>query len=196
MAIVDIDLYGRENTDGTPKVYQSDDALYNAILLWLSSSRGDFLYKPREGGPLSMLLFKPLISNTEAYVFKLRESFLNAFGAYAQIKAIAIIPDRSRYKWKVVLAVASKITGAPLEIQVETPSLRPTLDQPSTSISITYTEAQLFEWVSKTKETYTTERLLYKADFNQWYWGKYLLVNLVDTDPYFLDILTLINTGL
>lgn len=196
MAIVDIDAYGRENPDGTPKVYQGDEALYNAFLLWLSSAKGDYLYKPREGGPLTMLVFKPLISNTEAYVFKLRESILNAFGAYVQIRAISITPDRKNYKWKILIALMSKLTGAPLDVEVATPALRPKMDQPVNQTTVPYSGAQLLEWVSKTKPTYPNDRLLFNDELQQWLWGKYTLSGLTDSDPFFLDILTFINTGL
>lgn len=195
-AIVDVDLYGRQDTSGGPTSYQDDEAIRNAMLLWLSSSRGDFLYRPREGGPLTMLLFKPLISNTEAYEFRLRESIQEAFGSYVQVKAVSITPDRVNYVWRITIATLSLLTGGPLNLQVNTPSQRPRLDQPSATQNISYVGAQLLTWVQTTKPTYPAERLLYNEQTAQWYWGKYVFTELVETDPFFAEILTTINAGL
>ena len=42
--IIDLDIYGNDRTDGNPIVHYNEDAVKNALILWLTSKKGDFLW--------------------------------------------------------------------------------------------------------------------------------------------------------
>ena len=53
----DIDIFGREYTNGTPYEFFDEDAIKNALTLWLSSKKREFLNEPDRGVILDRALF-------------------------------------------------------------------------------------------------------------------------------------------
>lgn len=57
---VDYDLTGTSNQQGNIPVLTDQEALSNAIKLWLCSFRGERLYRPNKGGWIVGSLMKPM----------------------------------------------------------------------------------------------------------------------------------------
>ena len=58
----DIDVYGNETQAGQPLEYFDEEAIKNALILYLTSSKGDYIRNPKAGGVLKNLLFKQNMS--------------------------------------------------------------------------------------------------------------------------------------
>ena len=55
--LIDFDVYGRSSNTGGALIHKDDFAISNAIIFFLTSAKGDYLYSPNKGGVLSQLLF-------------------------------------------------------------------------------------------------------------------------------------------
>ena len=60
---------------------------------------------------------------------------------------------------------------------------------------VVYTSSNLYKFVQITIPSYSTYQLVYDTNTLFWTWGKYQMINLTYADPYFSQILALINGG-
>lgn len=195
MAILeDIDIYGREDNNGSVIVHYGDDALKNAITFWMTSRKGDFVNEPEEGGPIDALAFKKIgEQNIEQITFSLENDIEEKFGGVLELEDIEITTHPTDYTILVIdIYYKSLITGNNETIQILT---RTTPQDPPYELKeVTYTEENLYNWALLQINNLRGEKLIYNVELESWTWANFKLSNLTTADGYFSQLLTLINT--
>ena len=188
----DIDLYGRDNLNGTPLTYFNANAIKNALYQWMNSKRGDYLMNPSEGGVLDVFNFKNLnFDNTYKLKIQLLTALTTEFSPSITIESIDIVPDYNNRLLEIEITYS-----IPQERVTDSVSLFLNSEYSTKSFNyeeIILTEFNLYEFVSIKKPAQNSSRLLYDYELNSWKWGKYKLINLLPTDTYFSDILQICN---
>lgn len=94
-AIVDYQGTGEAlNSQGNIVVLSDQDALVNAINLWICSFRGERLYHPREGGVIADALFKPISDERAADIqAAIKDGLQYAFAPAISVSECTVTPD-------------------------------------------------------------------------------------------------------
>lgn len=188
----DIDLFSRDNSDGTPVTYYAADAIKNALYQWMNSKRGEYLMNPSAGGPLDSFTFKTM--NRDALLIlrmQLMTALVNEFSPAISVNSIDILPDYENRltEIEVVYTIPSEGVTDKVSLFINTKYSVNTFEYEI----VDYTGHNLLEFVTIKKPDQNSSRLIYDYDLNAWKWGKYKLVALVPSDPYFSDILLICN---
>jgi phage baseplate assembly protein W len=197
-SLADIDVYGRTTTDGSPKIQKGDNAISNALVLYLTSRRGDFVNQPDFGGPLEFMLFKNLNKDTDEIETKITNEINRVFGNLVTLQDVSVQPDYLGRQWVVDVIYKSNATGDLSKVQYFVNSSQgqfspPNVFQSNRYVDIHYSGENLYNFVLLKKEEVPGERLVKNADDNLYYWGFYKFPNLLLTDPYFAQIEFAIN---
>ena len=100
----DHDLDGGTDTKGNVKQVYDDDAIQNALKLWLSSLKGDYIGKPNEGGVLYQFICKPMNEvNLIQFETLLSNSILEHFYPDMEITNIQVEPHYDKRYWKIII---------------------------------------------------------------------------------------------
>jgi len=188
----DIDLYGRDNTDGTPITYYSANAIKNALTQWANSRRGDYLMQPGAGGALDNFAFKTLTSeNILILKTQLLTALVNQFSPSITVLDITIEPDYQNRITEIEVTYSIPDEGV-------TDSVSLFINSAFSTVSfeyeiVNYIEHNLLEFVTIKKPDQSSNRLIYDYDLDSWKFGKYKFPLLLPTDPYFTDILLVCN---
>lgn len=190
--VQDIDAYGKQNQDGSPVVYINDDAISNALYMFLTSKRGDFLYNPGSGGVLDSPIFKTMTPvMLEVLSFNIRNALTNNFTPYITIQQISITPDKVNRILEVAVVYRTN-SGATKQTSVYVNSEYHTKNFEYTNII--YTGQNLYDWCLVIKSEMSGQILELDPISQLWTWKNYILVNLTTSDPFFDAILMLANS--
>lgn len=214
--IQDIDIYGGETSKGIPIEIFDEDALKNALILWLTSNRGEFLKKPEMGGILKILQFKKLSHSILQRVrFTIKNAITNYFQPSIKLIAINIYPINERRYLEIEIIYQGLFTGREEKIAFYTDGERKVEDFKYQEIF--HTGETLRNFIFVLKPTYPNTKLLYNYTEDCWMWGKFKFINfnngekvlwtdldgdnIIDpgelnpepTDPYFNEIFSLAN---
>lgn len=189
----DIDIYGELNSNGEVKTYAGEDAVKNALQLWMSSKRGEYLFNPELGGPLDAFTFKVM---TEESLTLLRFELVNAinreFAPAVNVTNVIFRPDFNNRILDIVLAYQIQETGEQGEVTVFTNAQYSYRNFNYEDILEVGENLKSFFTIKK--PSMMDKRLLFDNEGSFWKWGKYKLVNLTPMDPCFEDILIIANT--
>ena len=188
----DIDIYGTDNADGTPVTYYGVDAVKNALYQWINSKTGEYLMNPGYGGPLDNFAFKTL-SNENLFNLRIQllTSINNEFSPTVVVEDIIVTPDYEHRitQVDVIYTIPQEGTADSISLFLNTKYSTSSFEYED----VAYVDFNLYEFVRIKKPDQSSARLIYDYELNNWKWGRYKLVNLVPTDPYFADILTICN---
>lgn len=91
---VDYDHTGISNQQGNIPVLKDQDALSNAIKLWLCSFRGERLYRPTKGGFVVGSLMKPMSEDRANDIEKaIRTGLRTDFQPSVEVTKCTVVPD-------------------------------------------------------------------------------------------------------
>jgi hypothetical protein len=188
----DVDLYGRDNTDGTPITYYSANAIKNALTQWANSKRGDYLMVPGAGGALDNFAFKTLTSeNILILKTQLLTALVNQFSPSITVIDISITPDYQNRITEIEVTYSiqeEKVTDS-VSLFINTAFSTASFEYET----VNYIEQNLLEFVTIKKPDQMANRLIYDHEINSWKWGKFKFISLTPSDPYFTDILIVCN---
>lgn len=191
-SILDLDVYGRNATNGGALVHMNDIAVSNAIVFFLTASKGDYLYKPQDAGIMDEMLFK-LLNPQKASFFesKISKAIEDNFGALVENVSVSISPMYEDRYYQIDIVYNSKQTG---ELNQAVFYTKPkNLDTVGKTITdVTFVEDNLLAFVIVKKEE-LTDPLLRDSESGQWYWGTYRLVNFNEQSSNFQEIFNIIN---
>jgi len=191
--IIDLDLQGRENNNGTAREFYDDDALDNALTLWLTSKKGDYVLDPSQGGVLDALQFKNLAEGgLELLKFSIENSINNNFDTLISLKGIELVLQRDIRVIEIYISYQSLLTRQYNKSVIY-------LDDPRDAVPFTFqdidlVEENLYNFAIIKEPSMEGAKLLYNMDEGSWIWGKFKLIDFTNADPYFTQILALINT--
>lgn len=188
----DITITGEENPDGSCKELLEDDALKNALLLWLISKRGEFLKNPGDGGLLDSLMFKTIDENRiQQVAFSIKTSIFNNFFPALRLTDLQITPEYELRAWKIEITFQSPISGASQTAILYTRDLSTT---PSFIYEeVDYEDDNLINFIKLKKIDMKKKLVIYNSDFGCFTWGKYKLINLTPTSSNLSEVLELAN---
>lgn len=188
----DIDVYGREKTDGTPYELNNEEAVKNAVILWITSKAGDFLRNPEAGGLLDRVLFKNMHGRSIGlFLFALKNALINEFSP--SIKILDTQVERI-YEYRTLkihityLIVASNIIQ---KVEVFTKDIKSIDEQKEQTV--TYTGANLRMFCLIRVPNMNNELLIYNEEEDKWRWGIYYFQNFSTEDPYYDEIISICN---
>lgn len=192
----DLDVYGRSSNEGGALVHYNDLAISNSIVFYLTSRRGNYLYRPSEAGILDDLLFK-----------------LNS------PELIALYRDRIKKKLKdayrtlitdidIQIYNTDEYTNRVLQVEVYYTSIqtnesnalsfylkgKPTNTIKKEFININLEGDNLLAFVILKKEDMPENSTFIKnIDDGLWYWNEYRFTNFSESSSNFNEIITIMN---
>ena len=192
MGFEDFDIYGREKDDGQPYYFHDDEALGNALTLWLTSKKGDFIRDPEEGGILDHYLFKNMTADTINKIqFTLTNAIYKKFSNSIQLNNLEITPDRVSRTIEINIYYTSLVSNKQNIVTIYIDEF-PTITYYKYQ-DVSYVEESLYNFVVLKKPSMQGRKLTYNVEQESWTWGKFKLVNLTTSDSYFSTILSYIN---
>jgi hypothetical protein len=189
----DIDIYGKEIREGTPLEYYNQEAIRQALFLFLTSRRGDFLRNPGIGGLIDYQTFKTMSEdNIQKASFTIRNAINTAFAPAVEIQAINLIPDYENriLEYNVIYqdSVTLEINSVSIYTDTEYKSQKFTYEE------VPYVNQNLYRFIVLQKTENSNKKLVYNSDDGIWYYGKYKLINFSQADESFDQILAVANT--
>jgi len=189
--IIDLDVYGRNSTSGGALVHSDDYAISNSIIFFLTSSRGDYLYRPELGGILDNLLFKQLTVEKASYYQSIIANALKTqFGALATDIQVSIVPDYDNRLYKIDVFFTSVLSGEVNQVPIPLNMPKPELGRSYTPVDLV--DDNLLAFVYLQKETLSDPLIKNQTD-GLWYWGNFKLINLTESSSNFQEIFDTIN---
>ncbi len=190
----DIDIYSRDNVNGEPITYLGTDAIKNAISLWLSSKRGDYLMEPSAGGPLDVAQFKTMTpENLQNLQFQLLTALSTEFQPSVNVQSIDFFPDYQNRMLEIRIIYSIPGEGVIDSVSLFTNNNYETVNFEYTSVD--YVGDNLYEFFIIKKPDQRQNKLLYDYDLGSWKWGKFKFPNLTPLDTRFEDILIIANAS-
>lgn len=192
MAILhDIDFYLNTDKKGNPIEHIEEDAIKNALLVWLTSAKGDIIENPQIGGLLDESVFKKMTpGKAQALEFKIKNAINNQFFPAVQLISVNVIPNYEDRLWEINIEYINYLNNQKQSL---------TIYSEDTTQTLTFN----YEYIDKTGENLYNIVVLLKPSMGNrilrfdeekgWLWGKYVFSNLTYDDPYFSAILELAN---
>ncbi len=187
----DLDFYLNTDNKGNPIIHLEEDAIKNALTVWLTSAKGDIIENPQIGGLLDESVFKNMNeTNALALEFKIKNAINNQFFPAVQLLEVRVIPNYEDRMWEITLDYINFFNNKKQSL---------TIYSEDTTRKLTFN----YEYIDKVGENlYNIVALLKPSMGNRilrfdeekgWLWGKYVFSNLTHEDPYFSAILELAN---
>lgn len=188
----DIDLYGREARAGIALEYFNADAVKNALELFLTSKRGDFIRNPSAGGIIDFNAFKVMNNaNIQKLEFTLKNAINNYFQPAIEIQSIEPIPDYDNHILQINITYLDLTTLIINQVSLYTDTSYQY--QKFEFVTVEYTEDNLLKFCMLEKPAMMDKKLLYNTDDGIWYYGKFKFVNFSQSDIRFSEILAVCN---
>jgi len=189
----DLNLYGDQELSGNAIELFDDDCIGNSLVMWLTSKKGDFIMSPTFGGVLSDVDFKLMSNlNMDLLIFRIQTDLALNFSDLLTPTGIQVIPNYTeRYiEIKISYSVNSTQKNKTVSIYIDT------IIKPEKFVyeTVLYTGQNLESFVLVTKSTMTGKILQWNFTENCFVWGRFKLINLVDSDPFFSSILAIANS--
>lgn len=106
--IVDFDIEGGVNSKGQLTKLYGQEALNNAIKIWLESQKGDFYGFPERGGHLIKILSKEMSDQVQQELIAvIRNTLTIEFDIPLVINEIKVIPDYGKRTWSLKLDITA-----------------------------------------------------------------------------------------
>jgi hypothetical protein len=106
--VYDYDYRGGLDLKGHIAEVWQEEALHNAIRLWIGSFQGDIIGQPRRGGTVMKYLLRPMNTvKIKQFAGALKKSFSDEFGGIANIEDLQIVPLLEERKWLINMSVVS-----------------------------------------------------------------------------------------
>jgi hypothetical protein len=188
----DLDIYGRNNTDGTAMEYFDEDAVKTALTLWLTSKKGEFILNPDAGGVLDSATFKNLEGKAiKTLLFRLKNALLLEFVPTIQLVNMIVTPDYEQRVWQVEIQYRNLLTNQIASVYFYSKDLVNIEEQSEEDIEYVGENLRMFCLVKK--PDMEGELLVYNDNDLVWKWGLYRFINFSISDPYYNEILAIAN---
>lgn len=194
MNLHDVDIYGREDSKGQPLVYYDEEAIKNALYLWLTSKKGDFIKNPSLGGIFDKSLFKNLNKKNLSLLKTRITVALEEFTPAITILGLSVEPDYENRLWEINIQYKTALTNKAQALSIYTKDM-------SKRISLEYVEVDylgdnLKNFCIIKKPEMKGSILEFDVERDRWKWGSYLLNPEFGTSSdNFEEILTICNAS-
>lgn len=189
----DADIYGRELSDGNAVQHIDAEAIKNALTLFLTSKKGDFLRNPELGGPLDRVKFKSLDGSVSSLViFTLKNAITNYFSPAIKLRDIQFTPNYEKRIWEILIYYSSNLSNSVDSVTVYTKDILNIAQQLDQNVTWVGENLRMFCLIQKSSMGF--ELLKYNSNDSTWRWGKFIFVNFTTEDEYYTEILNICNS--
>jgi hypothetical protein len=120
LTIYDTYLFGGTNNNGEIKQLWGNEALTNAIKLWLSLYQGEILRDPLKGGYLINLLSKPMSESQSVKIKKdIERGLINEFSPVLKNIKVSVTPNYDKRFWSITIEAFSTDIKDSIDITVQ-----------------------------------------------------------------------------
>jgi hypothetical protein len=190
--ITDIDFYGQNLANGQAIEYMGTDAVGNALYLWMTSKKGEFLYNPAAGGILDKSLFKTMSPDNLANIqFYLYNSILNFFSPYIELRDLILEPDMNSRILNITIKYFFPQTNQSGSVSIYVQS--DYANKSYTYEDVDYVGSNLINFCRLQKTDMLNDKLVFNPDTDLWSYGKYIFINLTTSSSEFETVLLICN---
>jgi hypothetical protein len=190
--ITDIDFYGQNLANGQAVEYMGTDAVGNALYLWMTSKKGEFLYNPAAGGILDKSLFKTMSPDNLANIqFYLYNSILNFFSPYIELRDLILEPDMNSRILNITIKYFFPQTNQSGSVSIYVQS--DYANKSYTYEDVDYVGSNLINFCRLQKTDMLNDKLVFNPDTDLWSYGKYIFINLTTSSSEFETVLLICN---
>lgn len=193
--LVDFDVYGRSSNIGGALIHENDFAISNAIIFFLTSAKGDYLYNPTEGGILQQLLFKLLDQKyVNYYTDQIVKVLETKFGSLITNVEVQITSNFEKRMYIVDVFFTSIQTSLVNQVEFNTrPIIRETATITIIDINLQDDNLLGFILLQLGYPDQAREKLELNNEDGKWYWGKFRLNSFSESSSNFNQIFDAIN---
>ena len=190
----DIDVYGNETQSGQPIEYFDEEAIKNALILYLTSSKGDYIRNPKAGGVLKTLLFKQMNDQkAQTIAFTIQNAIKNEFTPGISLVDLQVTPNYADRLWEIYIEYKSEFTKKIQTLTIYTDDL--SISDSTDYIEIDYMGDNLYQFCVTKKPGMTGYLLKYNSTDEKWYWNRFWFSAFQgESDPRYSDIIEICNT--
>jgi hypothetical protein len=195
MALVDLDLYGRTDVFGNPTEHTEEMAVSNALLHFIQIRKGEYIEEPNLGGIVEFLKFKSMNTVNPDEVSKiLRLNLEFSFRGIIEVSDVIVNPNFEKQRWEIAIAYIylKNNTENGLQFNVDKATNNKSENVILASMDIPLIGENLYATLVTLADSQNA-LLSYESRGDYYYWGKYKLSGLKNTDPYYSDIQALLN---
>lgn len=103
-SFADFSATGETDYNGQLRILKDNEALENALRMWIASFRGEIIRQPDKGGYIVQWLTKPMSEDTRTSIKEaIEDGLFEDFQPPVQIRQLNIIPDYENQNWKIEL---------------------------------------------------------------------------------------------
>lgn len=193
---VDADIYGRHDAAGNLVEHRTDDlCVSNALVAWLTSDVGDYIYSPDIGGLLWKSLYKVMTPvKIKALKDTISETIAANFSDVLTVTAVNITQDnQSGRTYNIEILYKSLLSNQNIMVAFDT---KPRPEPIQTYLDVAYTGENAYTFTDLQLPFQKGLILQKNPDDGLYYWGKYRFTNLQPTDPKFKSILDLTKSNI
>ena len=192
--ILDIDLYNRKDILGETLVHLYANAVNNAIMLFLVSKKGSYIYKNNFGSPLDILEFKNLdLLQFTNYGQRIASQIENSFGRYISNVIVSLVPNYDTRTIEVNLQYTSLLANTVIKNTVVKRVNSIKYKTETNYIDINLDSVNLVKWFELELLNQPKSSLIYNPSIQSWVWSVYKLSTLGEpATKTWQDIQTLI----
>jgi len=182
----DVTAEDYEENNFPADVLNQDDAISQALKLFLISAPDDFIYREDNGGIIKTMLFKQLNdSNVQNAKFRIKNAIINGFFPAITILNIDIQKDVNRKAWVITIVFQSPFTEVPQQTKILIKDLSDR-DRDLKTVEIPYMGNNLTNFAKLQKFKYPDDRLLFKE--GKYTFNKYILINFNKYSDNFQEV--------
>lgn len=188
---IDLDIYGRDNLDGTAMQYIDSKAVGNALQMYLSSKKGDFLYAPSSGGILDSQTFRVMtLESLTMLQFNIRNALTNYFSPAIQIISINLEAMYDERALKITIIYSSGANVEKATVYTNAEFSNPHYEY----VDVDYVGENLLKLCQIKKADMQGKYMELETNTDIWTWGNLRFVNFdFNEDPYAEDIMMVCN---
>ena len=177
--ILDIDIYDRPNVIGETLAHVDANAVNNAIMLYLVSKKGSYVYKNDFGSPLDILEFKNLdLLAFSDYSQRIASQIENNFGRYISDVSVALVPNYDTRTIEVNFQYTSLLENTLIKNSVVKKINSFKYQDQKSYVEINLDSVNLLNWLELELLNQPKSTLIYNPSIQSWVWSIYKLSTL------------------
>lgn len=190
--LFDISATDEYNENNQPKELNQEEALQQALKLFVLSDEDDYI-RSTSPGLIKTFLFKQLSNrNKTQLIFRLKNTIINEFTPAIYLQSINVTQDPVKLLWKISITYISPYTGVPKKVDILVKDFSDRQREYQT-IPINYTGVNLEQWARQKKIMMPDTKMLYNKDTEKYSFGIYVLNDFYPGTSNFATIQAILN---
>lgn len=181
--IFDVDIYGKKNYVGETLTFKDANAVNNAIMAYLVTKKGNYLYRPTYGSPLDILEFKNLdLLQFSNYGQRIAQNIQNTFSRYIRDVIVNLVPSYETRTIEVTLQYVSLLENRVIDTVLIKKVTGFKYENEKSYIDVPLEKENLIRWMETEVMRQPKNALIYVPTVQSWVWNNYKLSKLGDAN--------------